>query len=236
MRCLFLEGGGTFFFQLLTGCTSTMTSNTENAGAPKAGGTRPDSLAMFLMRVSKPLNAIGEWLGRISSWLVMAVMLVVLTAVIMNAAGLNQLMEWDSEMLLFGHAITINSIIELQWHLFGLLTLIGGSYALHSNTHVRVDMFYARFSQTGKYWVDILGHAFLLIPFCLLVAWYSRHFVEMSFISGERSNYGGMTDRYLIKGALPAGLVLLALSALGQIFDRLARLLDPQLDLAEQGE
>jgi TRAP-type mannitol/chloroaromatic compound transport system permease small subunit len=178
----------------------------------------------------------GEWLGRVSSWLVMAVILVVLTAVAMNAAGLNQLMEWNGEAFLFGHAITINSIIELQWHLFGLLTLIGGSYALHSNTHVRVDMFYARFSPAGKHWVDILGHALLLIPFCLLVAWYSRHFVEMSFISGERSNYGGMTDRYLIKAALPAGLILLALSALGQILDRLARLLDPQLDVSEQGE
>ncbi len=213
-----------------------MTSKTENAGAPTPGGTRPGGLALFLMRLSRPLIAIGEWLGRISSWLVVAVILVVLTAVAMNAAGLNQLAEWSSETLLFGHAITINSIIELQWHLFGLLTLIGGSYALHSNTHVRVDMFYARFSPAGKYWVDILGHAILLIPFCLLVAWYSRHFVEMSFISGERSNYGGLTDRYLIKGALPAGLVLLAVSALGQIFDRLARLLDPQLDVSEQGK
>lgn len=213
-----------------------MASNTENAGASRAGGTGPSGLAVFLMRVSKPLIAMGEWLGRVSSWLVMAVMLIVLTAVIMNATGLNQLMEWDSEMLLFGHAITINSIIELQWHLFGLLTLIGGSYALHSNTHVRVDMFYAKFSPAGKYWVDILGHALLLIPFCLFVAWYSRHFVEMSFISGERSNYGGMTDRYLIKGALPAGLILLAVSAFGQILDRLARLLDPQLDVSEQGK
>jgi TRAP-type mannitol/chloroaromatic compound transport system permease small subunit len=76
----------------------------------------------------------------------------------------------------------------------------------------------------------------MLLPFCILVAWLSRHMVQMSFISGEQSNYGGLTDRYLIKGALPAGLMLLALGALGQIFDRLARIMDPARDVEENSD
>ncbi|GHB13010.1 hypothetical protein [Modicisalibacter luteus] len=46
-------------------------------------------------------------------------------------------------------------------------------------------------------------------------------------MSGERSNYGGLTDRYLIKAMLPIGLVFLAIGALGQVLNNLAGLFDP---------
>jgi len=186
--------------------------------------------------IACPLIGIGRWLGRISSWLVLAVMLAVLTTVVMNAAGINELMHWENEVFLFGRGITINSITELQWHLFGVLTLIGASYAMHSNTHVRVDMLYQSMSRNTRHWVEIIGHLLMLLPFCILIAWLSRHMVQMSYVSGEQSNYGGLTDRYLIKGALPAGLILLALGALGQIFDRLARILDPARDVEENSD
>lgn len=181
-----------------------------------------------------PMIGLGRWLGRISSWLVIGVMLAVLATVLMNAGGVNELARWDDKILLLGKAVTINTLTELQWHLFGLLTLVGTSYAMHDNMHVRVDMLHHRMSPAMRHWVEIIGHLVLLIPFCVLIAWLSKHMVQMAFVSGEQSNYGGLTDRYLIKGALPAGLLLLALGALGQIFDRLARILNPALDNEER--
>ncbi len=190
--------------------------------------------ACWLAGLARPLIGLGRWLGRVSSWLVLAVMLAVLATVVMNALGINEVVHWDGRILLLGDAITINTLTELQWHLFGLLTLIGGSYALHANTHVRVDMLHHRMSPLVRNWVEIIGHLLLLIPFCVLIAWVSKHMVQMSYVSGEQSNYGGLTDRYLIKGALPAGLLLLALGALGQVFERLARVLDPAREPAEE--
>lgn len=192
-----------------------------------------NGLARILATIAVPLIAIGVWLGRVSRWLVLAIMFVVLTTVAMNALGWNELFRWDGEVLLLGNTLTINSVTEMQWHLFGLMTLIGGSYALHSDTHVRVDILHHRLGPEGRHWVDIIGHLVFLIPFCVLIAWLSKHFVQMSYLSGEQSNYGGLTDRYLIKGALPAGLALLAISGVGQIFDRLARILDPRRDAKE---
>lgn len=183
-----------------------------------------------------PLIGLGRWLGQISSWLVLGVMLAVLATVLMNALGINELMHWDDKILLLGKAITINTVTELQWHLFGLLTLIGASYAMHANMHVRVDMLHHQMSPATRHWVEIIGHLVLLIPFCVLIAWLSKHMVQMSYVSGEQSNYGGLTDRFLIKGALPAGLLLLALGALGQVFDRLARILDPARDVEESSD
>jgi len=184
------------------------------------GGTVCEALA-------RPLVGLGLWVGRVTSWLVLLVMLAVLTTVTLNALGINEIAEWQGDVLLFGKALTINSITELQWHLFGVLTLFGGTYALHHDTHVRVDLVYHRLSPRGRAIIDILGHVIFLIPFCLLVAWLSKHFVTMAYLSGEHSNYGGLTDRYLIKAILPISLVFLAIGALGQVLHNLAGLFDP---------
>lgn len=184
------------------------------------GGAVCDGLA-------RPLVGLGLWVGRVTSWLVLLVMLAVLTTVTLNALGINEIAAWQNEVLLFGNALTINSVTELQWHLFGILTLLGGTYALHHDSHVRVDLIYQKLSPRGRAVIDILGHVIFLIPFCLLVAWLSQHFVMMAYVSGEKSNYGGLTDRYLIKAMLPIGLVFLALGALGQVLHNLAGLFDP---------
>lgn len=177
--------------------------------------------------LARPLVGLGLVVGRITSWLVLLVMLAVLTTVMLNALGINEIARWQGDVLLFGNALTINSVTELQWHLFGVLTLFGGTYALHHDAHVRVDLVYQRLSPRGRAIVDILGHLLMLIPFCLLIAWLSKHFVSMSYLSGEQSNYGGLTDRYLIKAMLPLGLGFLALGAFGQVFEKLAGLFDP---------
>ncbi len=202
---------------------------------PRLPGWRQNG-ARWCACLACPLIGLGRWLGQVSSWLVLGVMLAVLATVLMNALGINELMRWDDKVLLLGKAVTINTVTELQWHLFGLLTLIGGSYAMHANMHVRVDMLHHRMSQATRHWVEIIGHLLLLIPFCVLIAWLSKHMVQMSYVSGEQSNYGGLTDRFLIKGALPAGLLLLALGALGQVFDRLSRILDPARDVEESSD
>ena len=42
-----------------------------------------------------------------------------------------------------------NSLVavqELEWHLFALIFLLGAAYSLKHDQHVRVDVFYSRFS------------------------------------------------------------------------------------------
>lgn len=184
--------------------------------------------AVLCAALARPLVGLGLFVGRITSWLVLFVMLSVLTTVVMNALGINELGRWEKEVLLFGKAVTINSMTELQWHIFGVLTLFGSTYALHKDTHVRVDLVYHNLTPRGRAIVDVIGHIVFLIPFCLIIAWLSQHFVRISFMSGESSNYGGLTDRYLIKAMMPIGLVFLAIGAIGQVFQKLAVILDPE--------
>ncbi|HKM38388.1 MAG TPA: TRAP transporter small permease subunit [Thiopseudomonas sp.] len=147
--------------------------------------------------------------------------------IVMNALGMNELLRWDNSIFLFNKAFTINSSTELQWYLYGFLVLFSSTYAMHTNSHVRVDLLYQHFSPRVKHLVDVLGHLLFLIPFCLMVAYLYWPQVMMSFNSGEQSNFGGLTDRFLIKGALSVALVFMALNALGRVFYSLSMMLDP---------
>jgi len=184
--------------------------------------------AVLCSNLSRPLVGVGLAVGRISSWIILLVMLSVLSTVVLNALGINEVVRWEGDVLLFGEAVTINSMTELQWHFFGVVTLFGATYALHRDTHVRVDLIYHHLSPRMRAAVDVIGHVVFLIPFCLIIAWLSKHFVNLSYVSGEGSYYGGLTDRYLIKAMMPIGLVFLAIGALGQVFLKLAIILDPE--------
>ena len=47
--------------------------------------------------------------------------------------------------------------------MFGMQYLIAGSYAMLTESHVRVDIFYARFSRRGKAITDLLTSVFFFI-------------------------------------------------------------------------
>ena len=111
---------------------------------------------------------------------------------------------------------------ELEWHMFSLIFLLGAGYALKHDRHVRVDVFYSRFSKKGKALVDLLGTLFLLFPFCIVLAEASFAYVEFSYRFNEGSpDPGGLPARYLIKSAIPAGVILLGLQGLAVAFENL---------------
>lgn len=184
-------------------------------------------VAAALYHISQPLIGTGIWVGRLTSWLVLAVIAAVMLTVIMNALGMNELFRWSTPVFIFDKAFTINSSTELQWYLYGFLVLFSSTYALHTNSHVRVDVLHQHFSPRIKHLIDVLGHLFFLIPFCLMVAYLYWPQVVMSFNSGEQSNFGGLTDRFVIKGALSVALVFMAFNALGRVLYSLSLMLDP---------
>jgi len=116
---------------------------------------------------------------------------------------------------------------ELEWHLFALIFLIGAAYTLQQDKHVRVDVFYSRFSEKIKAWVDIIGTLFFLLPFCLIASFESFSFVKNSFLVKETSpDPGGLPARYLIKSAIPFGLILLGLQGVSVLLKSFKKVLN----------
>jgi len=112
---------------------------------------------------------------------------------------------------------------ELEWHLMAPIALFGMVWALKRGEHVRVDVLYERFPPRAKALADIIACVLGLVVAAAIV-WLSWRYVGQSFAQGEGSaNPGGIPYRYVLKGLIPAGFLLLALQYGAEIMLAAAR-------------
>lgn len=175
-----------------------------------------------LERVGHALVEASAWPGLVAAWLLLPTMALIALAVVGSLMGVGQIASWEADLPLLGSALTLTGVSELQWHLQAIIVMMGMSYALARNAHVRVDMISAKFSSRGMALVNLVGDLVFLLPFCVIIGWLSLDYVSYSHASGEQSNYGGLTDRYLVKSILPIGFSVLALSGVGRILIHLS--------------
>ncbi len=113
---------------------------------------------------------------------------------------------------------------ELEWHFFSLIILLGISYALKEDGHVRVDVIYDRLQPKKQALINLVGAVLFLLPVSLLIATGSTEFVLESYRSGEASgDPGGLPYRWLIKGLIPLSFYLLLLVNVGFIIKNINR-------------
>jgi len=174
----------------------------------------------LIVNVARLIERIARWLGEITSWLVLGTLVSVLVAVIASAMRANELLNWGMDIPLFGDNLTVNDVIDLEWHFFAVMVMIGGTYAYLDDRHVRSDLIYSGLSHTKKKWIDTLGDLILMLPFTAVMCWLSTGFVMRSYNSGEGSDYGGMLDRFLIKSSIPIGFAILFLVILARVVRR----------------
>lgn len=145
------------------------------------------------------IDKINASIGRFISWLTLLLVIVIVIDVALRYA-LN---------------ITSAASFELEWHLFATIFLLGAAWTFQEDKHVRVDVFYHKFSERKKAWVNLMGSIMLLLPFCIVGFWESISFVQSSYLLKETSPQpGGLPYRYLIKSTIPLGFLLLGLQAL----------------------
>lgn len=145
---------------------------------------------------------INEQVGRAVSWLTTLLVILVCFDVIRRWL-INDTEAW---------------IMELEWHLFALIFLLGAGYAMKHDRHVRVDLFYSNFSERDKAWVNLLGTIFFLIPWCVLIIIMSWQYAGEAWAVGEGSpDPGGLPARYLIKYTISIGMSLLLLQGFAEL-------------------
>ena len=150
----------------------------------------------------KWIDNLVEFFGKISAVLVLALSLLVV---------------YDALSRYLFHEGSV-ALQELEWHIFDVVFLVGLSYALKSDEHVRVDIFYSKFSDKTKAVINIISLLFLIIPFSFIVIYTSSNFVYLSFLQDEiSSDPGGLKYRYIIKGFIAFGFVLLGLQAMSEV-------------------
>ncbi len=107
---------------------------------------------------------------------------------------------------------------EMQWHLYGLTTMVGLSYAMVKDSHVRVDIFYGGLNDHSKRLIEVIGILTLLVPFIYLMIDQGWDYFQESFRLDERSSSPtGLPARWAFKAVMPISFVLLGVAALARL-------------------
>ena len=160
----------------------------------------------FLLPLSRFIDTISEWIGKLAMWLILAATLI--------SAG-NAIIR-----KLFG--TSSNAWLEIQWYLFAAVFMLGGGYVFLRNAHVRIDFISSKFSARGRNWVDIGGIIVFLFPLCYMMATLAWPLFVNALESGEMSSNAGGLIRWPVYALIPLGFALLALQGVSELIKRVA--------------
>lgn len=179
-----------------------------------------------LLTYQRAADRVSEAAGSLSKYLVILVVGVGFVNAVLRYVG-----------KIFGHQLTSNRYLELQWYLYAMLFLIAFGYILKNGINVRVDFWFANQPERRRAWIDLVGHLIALIPFCLLALWVVWRPIMTSFGRGprgfptwrlweiwEQSPDPGGLPRAPIKAFLLIGFLILFLQALAELVKLVAEL------------
>jgi len=127
-------------------------------------------------RVSNFLDSIVRWAGYGASWFCWLTLVGIIVV--------NVVMRY-----FFGEGKIYFE--EAQSFIYALGFLIGLSFCVENDSHIRIDIFHDRFKPRTKAWIDFIGIIFFFIPYVLIILIYSPPLIEYSIETGERSTSPG---------------------------------------------
>lgn len=167
---------------------------------PEVAGYEPATLPVTAFSLA--IDRIVRWLGEKASWLWLVLVLVIVFQV--------------AQRYLFG--VGSIALEELQWHIYGVAFLLGLGFCLQADRHVRIDVLAEQWSLRTKAWMELIGLVVFLLPFVIAVTYESTKLAYTSWQFGEISSApGGLPYRWIIKGVIPLGFLLLGIAALSRL-------------------
>jgi TRAP-type mannitol/chloroaromatic compound transport system permease small subunit len=186
-----------------------------------------------LLRLSRAIDGLGRRTGIIANWFVLLAALVCafdallrysLSSVVwldrMLSSGGGGRLSWLIEV----YRENSNSLRDLQLVLFAGMVMLGASWTLKVNEHVRVDLFYASVNDRKRIWIDLTGTVLFLMPMCALLIYFSWPWFMESWTGNELSQNAGGLPRWPAKIFLPLGFALLMLQGVSEIIKCIAAL------------
>ena len=154
-----------------------------------------------LLSLAHFIDSINSGLGKACAWLTL--FLVTGTSIVV--------------VLRYGFGIGATALQEAVLYAHALVFMGAAAWVLQRNGHVRVDIFYQKFSGRRQALVDSLGTVLFLLPVCLFLGWASWDYVSNSWATQEGSSEsGGLKFVFLQKSII---LVLVASLVLQGIAD-----------------
>jgi TRAP-type mannitol/chloroaromatic compound transport system permease small subunit len=165
-----------------------------------------DALLKALLPAARVIDAVNTWIGKRLSWLIIA-------AVIVSAVNATVRKVFDTSS---------NAWLELQWLLFSIVFLLCSPWTLLSNEHIRIDIVNNLLPQRVRNIIDVIGHAFFLLPLTVVMIVTSVPFFIKSFEINEQSTNAGGLPQWPAKSLIMIAFTLLLIQGLSELIKRIS--------------
>ena len=159
-----------------------------------------------LLKISRGIDVFTRWLGKRLAWLILA-------AVVVSALNATVRKTFD---------ISSNSWLELQWVLFSIVFLLCSSWTLLDNEHIRIDIVNNQLPKQVRNSIDVIGHAFFLIPLCIVMIITGGPFFMRSVEINEQSGNAGGLPQWPAKSLIIIGFTMLLVQGMSELIKRIA--------------
>ena len=178
-----------------------------------------DTLIALPTRFKNATDWTTDLLGRSISWMTVVMVIMVLIVVFTR------------------YFLQVGSIAlqESVTYLHAIVFLLGISYTLKQDGHVRVDIFYRKFSSRRKALINFFGGIFFLMPVSGLILYSSWDYVWASWAIGETSaENNGLPFVYLLKTLMILMPITLILQGIAEVVQSLLIIIEkPDLPKTE---
>ncbi|MDP2411448.1 MAG: TRAP transporter small permease subunit [Pseudolabrys sp.] len=169
-----------------------------------------DAILKALLPATRAIDAVNSWLGKRLAWLILA-------AVAVSAVNATVRKLFDTSS---------NSWLELQWVLFSIVFLLCSPWTLLANEHIRIDIVNNLLPKRVRDSIDVVGHAFFLLPLTIVMIITSVPFFYRSVSINEQSGNAGGLPQWPAKSLIMIGFTLLFIQGLSELIKRIAIMRD----------
>ena len=169
-----------------------------------------DAVLKALLPVTKVIDAITTWIGKRLSWLIIG-------AVLVSAINATVRKIFDTSS---------NSFLELQWVLFSIVFLLCSPWTLLANEHIRIDIVNNLLPRQVRNAIDVIGHAFFLLPLTVVMILTAVPFFLVSYAQNEQSLNAGGLPQWPSKGLIMIAFIMMFVQGLSELIKRLAIMRD----------
>lgn len=169
-----------------------------------------DALLTALLPLTRVIDRMNTWLGKRLAWLILA-------AVIVSAVNATVRKLFDTSS---------NSWLELQWVLFSVVFLMCSPWTLLENEHIRIDIVNNLLPKWLRNTIDVIGHAFFLLPLAFIMTITGVPFFIRSYEINEQSGNAGGLPQWPSKSLIMIAFALLLLQGVSELIKRLAIMRD----------
>lgn len=166
-----------------------------------------------------PGDRISAWIGNLFAWIFPILMVAICAQVVLRTLGRSEIGPGNQAWL-----------DDFQWWLYGAAVLVGIAYAITTNSHVRVDIFYDNFSREKKSRIDAIALTWFMLPFVILCWDVTLDYAITSVIADEGSDSpNGLHNLWMLKLFMNFSFLLMAFATWSAYVRCLRRITCPHL-------